>query len=326
MESRQTKRRLPGAIHHLVSQETIPRLLWGLEAWWTRAQHIVNLIQPTYHALARVITSLLKWAPLLMLYAESGLPPLHLLLDRNSRQYGIRILLAKDDHPAKSTLRALMLKPTLRNGTGLQRIANLLDKIAHGGPHLEDTTDASPTTLPDSIIPEGTKEHVARGYNEWDQRQDFGTIYLFTDRSKNADGTCGSWWVAARKTVNGNEECFRGKCQIGGRAEIENAEIHAIEEGLKQVVRSGLQAPNIYICADNQNTLRALSGAQTGNREFGRKCLEDVKALYQNRCIVQGKWTPFHSGIPLNEQADELANEGCKQLLCQGARTTVTWL
>lgn len=62
------------------------------------------------------------------------------------------------------------------------------------------------------------------------------------------------------------------------------------------------------------------------DREQGivRKCLEDVKMLHQDRCILQGKWTLSHIVIPLNEQTDNLANKGCKQPLSQGARTPAT--
>lgn len=32
----------PGALHHLATTTTIPAMLWGSEAWWTGAQHIIG--------------------------------------------------------------------------------------------------------------------------------------------------------------------------------------------------------------------------------------------------------------------------------------------
>lgn len=61
-----TKRRrvTPGAIHHLAITTTIPAMLWGSEAWWMGALHVLTCIQPAYHAIARIITRLPRWTPI----------------------------------------------------------------------------------------------------------------------------------------------------------------------------------------------------------------------------------------------------------------------
>lgn len=63
-------------------------MLWGSEAWWTGAAHVLTQVAP-------IITGLSKWTPLQLLLDEAGLPPLTLLLNNGSRRYGIRILLAR---------------------------------------------------------------------------------------------------------------------------------------------------------------------------------------------------------------------------------------
>lgn len=86
-----------------------------------------------------------------------------------------------------------------------------------------------------------------------------------------------------------------GYCMIGQKAEIEDGEIHAIQEGLAalasmvpEMTRSGM----IYLYVDNQNALRGPSGGPTSCREFVRKCLEEGEILRQRGCKIQGKWTP----------------------------------
>lgn len=82
----------------------------------------------------------------------------------------------------------------------------------------------------------------------------------------------------------------------------------------------------IWLYADNQNALRALSGDPTTAREYVGGFLEDVKILQQGDCEVKGKWTPSHQDIQGNKQADTLAKNGLTLSLCSKARTTLSWL
>lgn len=82
----------------------------------------------------------------------------------------------------------------------------------------------------------------------------------------------------------------------------------------------------IFLCADSQNTLKALAGGPTAGREYIKGCLEDVNILRQEGSKIRGKWTPFHTGIEGNEEADTLAKEGAKENPCRGRQTRLTWL
>jgi hypothetical protein len=59
---------LPGAkvktIHQLITQAFLPALLWGSEAWWTGADHIVRTLSPLYNEAARIIIGLPRWRKL----------------------------------------------------------------------------------------------------------------------------------------------------------------------------------------------------------------------------------------------------------------------
>lgn len=41
------KKAFPGALHHLSHTTIIPKLLWGLEAWWTGGAHILAVLCPS---------------------------------------------------------------------------------------------------------------------------------------------------------------------------------------------------------------------------------------------------------------------------------------
>lgn len=121
----------PGAtvktIHHVITQLFLPTILWGSEAWWTGAEHIIRSLTPLYNEAARIVTGLPRWTKQERLLKEAGLPPLELLLTYRSRKYGTRILCLPYDHPIHEPLASLLpAKETNVTGTGLHRIASLL--------------------------------------------------------------------------------------------------------------------------------------------------------------------------------------------------------
>lgn len=101
----------PGAIHHPITSTAIPALLWGSEAWWTGATHVVSGISPTYNSFARLITGLPRLTHIPELLPEVGLPPIAPLFAKQSRQYGMRILLADDIYPWKKHLPTILSTP-----------------------------------------------------------------------------------------------------------------------------------------------------------------------------------------------------------------------
>ncbi|KAH0603229.1 uncharacterized protein H6S33_008233, partial [Morchella sextelata] len=103
--------RLPGitvkTVHHLITQGFLPSLLYGSEAWWTGADHIIRSLEPLYNEAARVITGLPRWTKRAKLLREAGLPP-----PRTSPDISLKKLLPYREANIK--------------GTGLHRIASLL--------------------------------------------------------------------------------------------------------------------------------------------------------------------------------------------------------
>lgn len=273
-----------------------------------------------------MITGLPRWCPTPLLLQEAGLAPLDPLLNAKSQQYGIRLILAGDDHPCKQLLLAY-LKPAQpeKHQTGLQRIAGLLSLLLRDKPILENPRHHSELVLTPPDIPDQEKKLAAADFNTW-ARSPMRRIFLYTDGSKQQNGTAGSGWHC---TTNDPEPSiqFQGSCCIGDNCEIEDAEIHAIQEGLHRLVLRGTTNATIILCADNTNVLRGLAGGRTNGREYVRSSLEDVATLRLMGCTVQGKWSPSHSGIPGNEIADTVTNQGALAPdRCLWTRTTLTWL
>lgn len=160
------------------------------------------------------------------------------------------------------------------------------------------------TPLPPPAIGTGPKAKEAKEHNRWVQSLPPETVLLYTDGSKSADGTTSSAWRAVTTTGDRRPPAtlFEGKCQIGNKADIEDGEVHAIQEALHHRNQQAHIVPGlINLCIDNQNTVRALAGGLTAGREYVEKCLKEAEILHSKGCRVQGKWTPSNQGIVGNE-------------------------
>lgn len=152
------------AIHQLAQIAILSNLLWGSEAWWTKAEHITRQLGPMYNRIARYITNLPKWTKTTKLLLEAGLPPLQPLLDFRSGRYGIRTLLLDDGHPAKTLLLDNMARPRhTKERAGMGRIADLNKDVTKDN-RIEDTTSARAFKLPDRIITTSDKETEAKAH------------------------------------------------------------------------------------------------------------------------------------------------------------------
>lgn len=256
------------------------------------------------------------------------MPPLSLLLDRASQQDGIRVLLSTTDHPCRATLLHELMNPPeqAQNGAGLACIASLLGELIPTDTRLEHYERHSLPPMDPTCIGERDKGEEAISHRKFLITIRHATVLLYTDASKNTDGRTSSVWHCVKTNGQGTETLFEGHCTIGNYADIEDGEIHRIQEGLRRLVELGTSDTPVWICVDNQHALRALVGGPIAGREFIRECLEDVKTLQQRGCEVRGKWTPSHQGIAGNQRADTLANEGHNDTDCTGSRATYSWL
>lgn len=228
-----------GAIHHLCITATVPTLLRGSKAWWTGARHIVDQVAPTYHTMARTITGLPKWTPTHLLLKEAGLPPLDLLLDCKSQQYGVRVLLLPDTYPCKRALTLAMTQPSSKNQAGFIRIAHLVQNKIVSRPRLESTQTNTFPLLPPPHVKTQMKNKETAAHQTWIATLPPGTILLYTDGSKSAKGETSSAWHCIEWEPLRWTTLFEGKCSIGTQEDIEDGEIHAIQDGQRELAARG---------------------------------------------------------------------------------------
>lgn len=241
-------------MHHLATTLAIPTLLWGSETWWTGARHILDNLNPTYNKLARLVAYLPRWTRIDLLLCGASLPPLDLLLDHKSRKYALRILCGPDSHPNKRLLTRSLLRP-LDKGVGLRRIAHLINEIVPPDSRMERPNDPKEFLAPHQIeIQQATKTEAAAAHNKWAPTH--SGILLYTDGSRNRTNSSG-WHITAN-----NRTIQEGHCNIGPNADILDAEIHAIREGITWIRTSLPNPKQITICVDNQGALEALRGAR----------------------------------------------------------------
>lgn len=181
----QRKVATPRSIHQIAHSLTIPAVLWGAEVWWTEAAHIHSQLGPTYNHIAQVITSLPKSTRLPALLLRAGMPPLDLLLDYNTQQYRVRILLADDTHLCKKILiQRINARRAPTHGTGLQRVADLLREHTAQDTPLEDTSHHSLLVMKAPDLGKQVKTKAAAGHQKWIKSLSGGTILLYTDGCK----------------------------------------------------------------------------------------------------------------------------------------------
>jgi hypothetical protein len=312
-------------LHKLANACFLPKITWGSEIWWTGSPKVKDKFSTNYNRIARFITGLPLHTRTTQLLLEAHMPPPHLLLDRKSQSYGVRVLLSGPDNPAYQTLLSKLPTNTNRNCTGLTRIAALLSTLL--APLRLERSDQQRTFISHTHlhIPNTDKETTAKLHNDWLQTIPEAWL-LYTDGSKSIEGICSSG-AHLIHYINGTPMTTHStSCCIGPYSENEDAEIHAIQEGIHLFLRTHAYPKLLHICVDNQNAIRALAGGPTSNREHLHHTLLLLSALDQLHIEYTIRWTPSHLDITGNNKADQLAKDTCNKAQCQWARSTLGWL
>ena len=265
------------------------------------------------------------------------------MLNLHSAWYTIRLLFAPDNHPLWEFhgLTSRIIQQSWLDGRSPQTTGTryptlnhplaLITRYLKAGEILENTHLAGPTpipTFPTTIISIEDPEDGRNKHQEYLHKLNPGTILLYTDGSKSVRGGCGSAWSIFEQ--NGNQtspELVSGSCAIGEKAEVYDAELHAIQEGLEHISSLNWNPKDILVCVDNQAALITLTSGNPAGSEFALHVLQIISNLQDTGWTIKGLWTPAHCGIPGNERADTLAKLSSQKTdLCIHTRVTKSWL
>jgi ribonuclease HI len=127
----------------------------------------------------------------------------------------------------------------------------------------------------------------------------------YTDGSKMARS--GSSGAGVCRGDQGVKKSF----SLGTYATVFQAEVFAILMVAQSEEVLGRTGQNIAICSDSQAALRAVCANRTRSALVD-ECASALSRLAESNA-VELIWVPGHSGIPGNEQADELARQGAEE-------------
>jgi ribonuclease HI len=309
--------------HHLALAAVLPAMFWASPAWWTGTPMLTSTLKLTYNAIARWITGLPYNTRISNLLTLAHLPPMEAYLDYLSLRFAIRLHFL----PAHHALGRPCEDPTTHSHLpGLHRLHDLSKHLIRG--MLEDRTTASTADgIPRITSPNPDKTTSPQElHGKWIHSLPDHTVVIYTDGSKLDSGSTGCGWVIFNV---GNQQLYRikeGSCHLGNRAEVFDAELHAVQEATAALLTSTIPRSTAFICIDNQAAINTLQ-FNKDNHEYARRTLETVAQLRLLGWTMSTVWCPSHCGLMGNEHADSLAKMGTSlPTPCQYSRTTKVWL
>jgi len=243
--------------HHLAMTAILPAMFWASPAWWTGTLGVTTTLKITYNSIARWITGLPLTTQTTNLITFAHLPLLEAYLDYLSLRYAIRLHFLHSHH----ALCPPHDQPnTLISLTGLHRLYNLSKHLVLG--KLEDrtttiNTTAEGVTKTTSSNPNKTTQ-LQQLHEQWLQILQDHTMVIDTDGSKLANGTVGCGWAIYHC---GDQQLYRltdGSCHLGDRAEVYDAELHAVQEATAILITTTIPRSTIFICIDNKAMIDTL--------------------------------------------------------------------
>jgi ribonuclease HI len=320
---RHRSRGIPAQVaHHLAFTAVFPAMFWASPAWWTGSPSTTNTLKTTYNAVARWITGLPLNTRITNLITLAHLPPMEAYLDYLSLRFAIRLHFLPVCHATGPPRHCPGTRSDL---PGLHHLYNLSKHLVMG--KLEDRTthltsdgvQSIPSPNPDKITT------PRRLHEQWLHTLPTHTIIIYTDGSQLGDGGTGCGWAIFRK----NPELLQlseGRCHLGKRAAVFDAELHAVHEATSSLLTTVLRRVEVYICIDNKAAIDTLSFNKS-NHEYARRTLANIEQLRLLGWTIRSVWCPSHCDIPGNDRADTLAKQGAAgHTPCQYATTTKTWL
>ena len=262
----------------------IPRITYGSIIWWHRAKLITYAKRlDKIHRLAMLmITGAMKSTPTLGMSAALELLPLDILSEIRARDCYERLRISNTWNVNSEN-------------TGHGTIANTIDTE-----HQMDQLDRCAKTWNF-----GKKFKVEIHERDvWDNMlvQTPNQLIWYSDGSKTD--------TATGLGIYCEELQVKKSARLSDHSTVMQAETLAIKTCAETMIQSDVKNRNIFILSDSQAALKAITKCTVSTRTV-KDCILKLNLLGRDNNLTLS-WVPGHAGIPGNEMADELANEGAK--------------
>jgi ribonuclease HI len=293
--------------------------LYGAEAWYagrlqpsktgprgtmssTRVGGHLKLVQSAITLAARGVLPVWKTTPIAALLRDSGLPSAEVALEESRARFALRTQTVDRDHPL--ACRIDTMTPSRVNArarsTRLQRSARLVPEAprpALRSPHYTAGCRTDPTLHMD-------KEEAAIEFKRWQKQLPPSDVLIFSDGSEQwKDGTHIVGYGYA--IYQNGKKLADGMGTIHELSHVFDAEAIGAWKGLQAALRSPtLRGNRFWMCIDSTSVIWCLRGNASDSSQWAFHNCQDAFLTAE----VRVKWSPGHTGIEGNEEADTLAN------------------
>jgi len=96
-------------------------------------------------------------------------------------------------------------------------------------------------------------------HEQWLESQGNHTIIIYTDGSKLDNGSTGCGWAIYHCGDQHLYQLDEGSCHLGSRAEVYDAELHAVQEAVSTLLTTTAPRGTVFICINNQAAMATLN-------------------------------------------------------------------
>lgn len=293
--------------------------LYGSEAWYagrtqptktgprnstssTRIGGHLKLVQSAITLAARGVLPVWKTTPITALLRDSGLPSAEVALEDARARFALRTQTVDRDHPL--ACRINIATPSRANArvrsTRLQRSAELVPEAPRPvlrPPHYTTGCRTDPTL-------HIGKEEAAAEFKHWQKQLSPSDVLIFSDGSEQWKD--GNHTVGYGFAIYQNGKKFTdGLGTIHEQSHVFDAETIGAWKGLQTTLRTpALRGNRIWMCIDSTSVIWCLRGNAAESSQWAFHKCQDAFLTAD----IRVKWSPGHTGIEGNEEADALAD------------------